>query len=69
MTHQEQAKANTRLLVKLLTECFCFTNQSFEAGEGRDMPLRSVIDPRLSEDINTMSLSYTFFDITQTALK
>jgi cytochrome c oxidase assembly protein subunit 11 len=51
------------------TECFCFTTQTFESGEGRDMPLRFVIDPRLSEDINTVSLSYTFFDITQTALK
>jgi cytochrome c oxidase assembly protein subunit 11 len=30
------------------TECFCFTNQTFEAGEGRDMPLSFVIDPRLS---------------------
>jgi cytochrome c oxidase assembly protein Cox11 len=34
-----------------------------------DMPQRFVIDPRLSEDINTVSLAYTFFDITQTALK
>ncbi len=51
------------------TECFCFTNQTFEAGEGRDMPLRFVIDPRLSDRVNTVSLSYTFFDITKTALK
>jgi cytochrome c oxidase assembly protein subunit 11 len=51
------------------TECFCFTSQVFEAGEARDMPLRFVIDPRLSERVNTVSLSYTFFDVTKTALK
>ena len=51
------------------TECFCFTSQVFEAGESRDMPLRFVIDPRLSERVNTVSLSYTFFDVTKTALK
>ncbi|MCP4409722.1 MAG: cytochrome c oxidase assembly protein [Gammaproteobacteria bacterium] len=51
------------------TECFCFTNQTFEAGEGRDMPLRFVINPRLPEHVKTVSLSYTFFDVTQTAMK
>ena len=47
------------------TECFCFTNQTFEAGEGRDMPLQFVINPRLPDHVKTVSLSYTFFDVTQ----
>jgi cytochrome c oxidase assembly protein subunit 11 len=49
------------------TECFCFTQQSFAAGESREMPVTFVIDPDLPKDIETVTLSYTFFDITQTA--
>ncbi len=51
------------------TECFCFTNQSFKGGEGRNMPLRFIVNPRLPKDIKTISLAYTFFDITQTAMQ
>lgn len=51
------------------TECFCFTNQLFKAGEARDMPLRFVINPKLPRHVNTVSLSYTFFDVTQAAMK
>ncbi|MDQ3206855.1 MAG: cytochrome c oxidase assembly protein [Pseudomonadota bacterium] len=43
------------------TECFCFTAQTLEAGEARDMPVRFIIDPSLPADINTVTLSYTFF--------
>jgi cytochrome c oxidase assembly protein subunit 11 len=43
-------------------ECFCFSQQTFKAGEGRKMPLRFVIDPRLPKDVHTVTLSYTFFD-------
>ncbi len=50
------------------TECFCFTKQLFEAGEGREMPVSFVVDPRLPEHIKTLTLSYTFFDVTQTAM-
>lgn len=46
------------------TECFCFTQQRFEAGQGRDMPVRFVIDRDLPEEIKTVTLAYTFFDIT-----
>ena len=31
------------------TECFCFRQQTFEAGESRDMPMRFVIDPELPD--------------------
>ena len=50
------------------TECFCFTQQTFEAGEGRTMPVSFVIDPRLSGRVEQVTLSYTLFD-TQTAMR
>ncbi len=43
------------------TECFCFTAQKLEAGEGKEMPLRFIIDPALPADIHEVTLSYTFF--------
>lgn len=49
------------------TECFCFTNQRFAAGERREMPVRFVIDPAVPADVKTVTLSYTFFDVTPTA--
>lgn len=49
------------------TECFCFVNQSFRAGERREMPVSFVIDPALPDNVHTVTLSYTFFDVTQTA--
>lgn len=51
------------------TECFCFNHQEFKAGEGRDMPVRFMLDPALPSDVDTVTLSYTFFDITETAAK
>ena len=43
------------------TECFCFTAQTLAAGESRDMPVRFIVDPALPADVNTLTLSYTFF--------
>ena len=43
-------------------ECFCFTNQTFEPGEAREMPLRFYVDPALPKRVTTLSLGYTFFD-------
>ena len=43
------------------TECFCFTAQTLQAGESRDMPVRFIVDPNLPSDIGTITLSYTFF--------
>lgn len=45
-------------------ECFCFTAQEFEPHKEREMPVRFVVDPALPADVKDMSLSYTFFDIT-----
>lgn len=44
------------------TECFCFTEQKFEAGEERDMPLLFMVDTDLPEEIKEVTLAYTFFD-------
>ena len=49
------------------TECFCFRQQSFAAGEQKQMPVRFMLDRDLPADIDTVTLSYTFFDLTQTA--
>lgn len=43
------------------TECFCFTAQTLQPGEARDMPVRFIVDPGLPDDVNTVTLSYTFF--------
>ncbi len=42
-------------------KCFCFSRQTLAAGETRRMPVVFVIDPALPRDINTITLSYTFF--------
>lgn len=46
------------------TECFCFNQQPFAAREAKLMPMRFMIDPDLPADVRTVSLSYTFFDVT-----
>jgi cytochrome c oxidase assembly protein subunit 11 len=45
------------------TECFCFTQQTFAGKEGRDMPLRFIVDPDLPKDVKTITLSYRFFKL------
>jgi cytochrome c oxidase assembly protein subunit 11 len=47
------------------TECFCFTRQQFAPKEARDMPVQFVIDPDLPEHIDSLILSYTFYDVTE----
>ena len=54
-----------RHLIK--TECFCFANQKISAGEEVEMPLSFMLNPKLPEQVKLVTLSYTFFDITQTA--
>jgi len=44
------------------TECFCFSPQHFALNEGRDMPVRFIIDPSLPRHIDLITLAYTFYD-------
>ena len=49
------------------TECFCFSPQHFGVGEGRDLPVRFIVDPALPSNVDKVTLAYTFFDTTQSA--
>ncbi len=44
-------------------ECFCFKQQALAVGETRQMPVQIVIDAGLPKEINTVTLSYTFFEV------
>jgi cytochrome c oxidase assembly protein subunit 11 len=50
-------------------ECFCFTQQTLQPGEARQLPVVFVIEKGLPEDVNTITLSYSFFEIEGTAKK
>jgi cytochrome c oxidase assembly protein subunit 11 len=43
-------------------ECFCFTQQTLKAREERLMPVQFVVQNDLPKDVNTITLSYTFFE-------
>ena len=45
------------------TECFCFTQQELAGRETRDMPLRFIVGTGISDDIQQITLSYTFFSL------
>lgn len=49
-------------------ECFCFKQQPLQAGEGKRMPVQFVIDSTLPADVNTITLSYTFFEVKGAAI-
>jgi len=44
-------------------ECFCFNQYTLEAGEKKQWPVAFVIDPKISKDVKTITLSYTFFEV------
>lgn len=50
-------------------ECFCFSNQTLQAGETRDMPVTFFVANKLPEEIGAIALSYTFFNVTNDAKK
>lgn len=44
-------------------ECFCFRQQTIAANEKRVLPVVFLIDRALPPDVNTVTLSYTFFEV------
>ncbi len=49
------------------TQCFCFDAQVLDPGEELEMPMRFVVDVELPVNVQTISLSYTLFDVTDFA--
>jgi cytochrome c oxidase assembly protein subunit 11 len=43
-------------------ECFCFSQQTLQAGETRTMPVVFVVQPEMDRELGTVTLSYTFFE-------
>ncbi len=44
-------------------ECFCFNQYTLKPGESKRWPVVFVIDKKLSKDVKTITLSYTFFEV------
>jgi len=44
-------------------ECFCFNQYTLAPGEKKSWPVVFVIDNKLSKDVSTITLSYTFFEV------
>lgn len=49
------------------TECFCFEQQVLEPGELLEMPMRFIVSKELPKNVQTLSLSYELFDVTNFA--
>lgn len=48
-------------------ECFCFNQQPLAAGTNTAMPMQFYLDPEIPDDIHTVTLSYTLYDMTENA--
>jgi cytochrome c oxidase assembly protein subunit 11 len=44
-------------------ECFCFSHQTLQPREVRTMPVVFVVDTKLPDDVNFVTMSYTFFEV------
>lgn len=46
------------------TECFCFNKQVLGPGESASLGLQFIVDQALPKGVNTITLSYSLFDVT-----
>lgn len=70
MTVQAIPSVTPGLAAKYLkkTECFCFTQQTLNGHEAMNMPLLFHLDTDLPENVRTLTLSYTLFDVSDKIL-
>lgn len=47
------------------TECFCFEQQVLQPGEEMEMPMRFIVGRELPRNVQSISLSYALFDVTE----
>ena len=48
-------------------ECFCFNHQPLAPGETAELDMQFTVDQDLPKQVKNITLSYTLFDITETA--
>ena len=46
-----------------MVECFCYNQYTLAPGEKKQWPVVFVVDKKLSKDVTTIPLSYTFFEV------
>lgn len=42
-------------------QCFCFSNQTLKPHEVKELPVRYIVQRDLPDDLDTMTLAYTFY--------
>lgn len=50
-------------------DCFCFKQQTFAPHEVRELPVVFFLDTQIPDDIGTVTLSYTFFEVPAGSVK
>lgn len=50
-------------------ECFCFSQQTLNPGEVKELPVRFVVDKSLAKGVDVITLSYAFFNTDKVSAK